>query len=54
MTNKQREILLDLKYRKENIFQIDHPFDILIHSVLNTVGLNELIKIYINDSFIEL
>lgn len=46
-------MLLDLKSKKEDIFQINHPFDILIHSVLNTINLNELIQIYINDSLIE-
>lgn len=54
MTNKQKRMLLDLKSKKEEIFQIEHPFDILIHSVLNTINLNELIQIYVNDSFIEL
>lgn len=53
MTNKQKKMLLDLKSKKEDIFQIDHPYDILIHSVLNTINLNELIQIYINDSLIE-
>jgi hypothetical protein len=53
MTNKQKKMLLDLKSKKEEIFQIDHPFDILIHSVLNTIKLNELIQIYIDDSLIE-
>ncbi|WP_165830129.1 hypothetical protein [Flavobacterium hydrophilum] len=42
-----------MKSKKEEIFQIDHPFDVLIHSVLNTINLNELIQIYIDDSLIE-
>lgn len=53
MTSKQKKMLLDLKSKKEDIFQIDHPFDILIHAVLNTINLNELIQIYIDDSLIE-
>lgn len=53
MMIKQKKLLLDLKFKKEETFQMDHPFDILIHSVLNTINLNELIQIYINDSLIE-
>lgn len=54
MTNRQKKILVDLKLKKQETFQIDHPFDILIHSVLNTINLDELVLVYINDSFYEL
>jgi len=54
MTNKQKKILLKLKSKKEDTYQIYHPFDILIHSVLNTIDINNLIQIYIDDILIEL
>lgn len=46
-------MLLDLKSKKEDISQIGQPYDILIHAVLNTINLYELILVYINDNIIE-
>jgi hypothetical protein len=54
MKNKQRDILLQLQIKKEENSQIPHPYDVLIHAVLNTINLNVLVLIYVNNSLIEL
>lgn len=55
MKRNQREILLDLYYKKNDVFiQENNPFDILIHSVLNTIKFENLIKIYIYNELQEL
>lgn len=57
MNQSQKRILLELFQSKENenqIGRINHPFDILIHSVLNTINLDILIEIYVNDKLVEL
>lgn len=54
MTDRQKKLLLELKSKKEDFIHIDHPFDILIHSVLNTIKISDLIRIYIDDNIVEI
>ena len=53
MTPKQKKLLLELQSKKENEYQIVHPFDVLIHSVLNTIPFKDLVHDYIDDILIE-
>jgi len=55
MKFRQREILLKLYNKKNDGFYYENnPFDILIHSVLNTVKFDSILEIYIKNSLPEL
>lgn len=50
MTNKQKELLLSLLEKREETSNLDHPYNILIHSVLNTINYEDLVNEFINDN----
>lgn len=49
MTYKQQQTLLKLQKTKYECQTFEHPYDILIHAVLNTIDYQSLVKLYIND-----
>lgn len=55
MKNNQREILLRLiEMKNDGFIYENNPFYILIHSVLNTIEFENLLRIYLDNSFKEL
>jgi len=54
MNSAQRKLLIELQNKKIDDDQIIHPFNILIHSVLNTVALEKLVTIYLENGFPEI
>lgn len=54
MTFEQRKMLLILNSKKAENYYTSHPFNILIHSVLNTISLTKLIRVYIDNELKEL
>ncbi|WP_254527943.1 MULTISPECIES: hypothetical protein [unclassified Sphingobacterium] len=55
MKNNQRDLLLKLYDQKSNgLFYENSPFDILIHSILNTINFESIINLYFNNSLQEL
>lgn len=49
MNKKQKRLLLLLQQEKESCRVSNHPYDILIHAVLNTARIESLIEVYVYD-----
>ncbi len=53
MNEHKKKILFSLLRKKEKETSIEHPYDILIHSVLNTIDFEDLVNYHIENEFTE-
>lgn len=53
MKERQREIIYKLQEKKEDDISLEQPYDILIHCVLNTIELRDLVSTYITETINE-
>ena len=51
MNDNQKKLLVSLLKKKEEEHSIYHPYDILIHSVLNTIDFEDLVNYHIENEY---
>ncbi|KIC61338.1 hypothetical protein [Chryseobacterium taiwanense] len=53
MNEHQKKLLVSLSRKKKEETSIEHPYDILIHSVLNTIDFEDLVNYHIDNEYTE-